>query len=96
MQVKDRVLDALEAQRGTYLSGQALAEKLQVSRSAVWKAIEQLREKGYPIQAVPHRGYCLGPEHRPLAENPRPDPGGPGGGDLHQHPPAPAGGGGGR
>ena len=52
MQVKDRVLDALEAQRGTYLSGQALAEKLQVSRSAVWKAIEQLREKGYPLSLI--------------------------------------------
>lgn len=62
MQVKDRVLAALEAQRGTYLSGQALAQTLQVSRSAVWKAIEQLREKGYPIQAVPNRGYCLAPD----------------------------------
>lgn len=62
MQVKDRVLAALEAQRGSYLSGQALAQTLSVSRSAVWKAIEQLREKGYPIQAVPHRGYCLAPD----------------------------------
>ena len=62
MQVKDRVLAALEAERGTYLSGQALAQSLQVSRNAVWKAIGQLREKGYPIQAVPNRGYCLAPE----------------------------------
>lgn len=59
MQVKDRVLAALEASRGTYLSGQALAQQLQVSRNAVWKAISQLRESGYPIQAVSHRGYCL-------------------------------------
>ena len=36
MQVKDRVLAALEASRGTYLSGQALAQQLQVSRNAVW------------------------------------------------------------
>ena len=55
MQVKDRVLAALEASRGTYLSGQALAQQLQVSRNAVWKAISQLRESGYPIQAVSHR-----------------------------------------
>ena len=59
MQVKDRVLEALEANRGTYFSGEALAQKLAVSRSAVWKAIQQLRESGYPIEAASKRGYCL-------------------------------------
>ena len=39
MQVKDRVLEALEGHRGTYFSGEALATELQVSRNAVWKAI---------------------------------------------------------
>lgn len=62
MQVKDRVLEALEANRGTYFSGEALAQRLQVSRSAVWKAIGQLRESGYPITAVSNRGYCLAPD----------------------------------
>ena len=42
MQVKDRVLEALEGHRGTYFSGEALAKELQVSRNAVWKAIRQL------------------------------------------------------
>ena len=59
MQVKDRVLEALEANRGTYFSGEALAQKLAVSRSAVWKAIQQLRESGYPIEAASKRGYSL-------------------------------------
>lgn len=59
MLIKDRVLEALEANRGEYFSGEALAGKLQVSRSAVWKAISQLRESGYPIDAVSNRGYCL-------------------------------------
>lgn len=59
MLVKDRVLEALEANRGEYFSGEALAGRLQVSRSAVWKAISQLRESGYPIDAVSNRGYCL-------------------------------------
>lgn len=59
MQVKDRVLAQLEAHRGTYFSGEALAQRLQVSRNAVWKAISQLRESGYPIAALPRRGYCL-------------------------------------
>lgn len=59
MLIKDRVLEALEANRGEFFSGEALAGKLQVSRSAVWKAISQLRESGYPIDAVSNRGYCL-------------------------------------
>ena len=62
MTVKDRVLEALEANRGGWFSGQALAEALGVSRSAVWKAIEQLRTAGYPVQAVPSRGYSLAPD----------------------------------
>ncbi len=60
MTVKDRVLTVLEARRGEWFSGEALAQELGVSRSAVWKAISQLREGGYPIQAAPNRGYSLG------------------------------------
>ena len=59
MTVKDRVLDALEANRGTWFSGEALAQTLGVSRSAVWKAVSQLREGGYPIRAASNRGYSL-------------------------------------
>lgn len=62
MTVKDRVLDALEAHRGTWFSGEALALDLGVSRSAVWKAIDQLRGAGYPIDAVPNKGYSLAPD----------------------------------
>ncbi len=42
-----------------YLSGQELCSRLQVSRTAVWKVIEQLREEGYQIEAVRHKGYRL-------------------------------------
>ena len=59
MTVKDRVLDALEANRGAWFSGGALAQTLGVSRSAVWKAVSQLREGGYPIRAASNRGYSL-------------------------------------
>lgn len=62
MTVRDRVLEALEANRGRYFSGEALAQTLCVSRNAVWKAISQLREEGYPIHAQPRRGYALSAE----------------------------------
>ena len=59
MKLKDRVLEALEACRGTYLSGEALAGILSVSRNAVWKAMRQLQDEGHAITAVPNRGYQL-------------------------------------
>jgi BirA family biotin operon repressor/biotin-[acetyl-CoA-carboxylase] ligase len=42
-----------------YVSGQELCKRFGVSRTAVWKAINSLKEEGYPIEAVPHRGYHL-------------------------------------
>ena len=36
-----------------YVSGQDLCEKFGVSRTAVWKGINQLKEAGYEIEAVP-------------------------------------------
>lgn len=42
-----------------FISGQEISEKLGVSRQAVWKAINALKEKGYEIQSVTNRGYRL-------------------------------------
>ena len=42
-----------------YVSGQDLCEKFGVSRTAVWKGINQLKEAGYEIEAVPNKGYKL-------------------------------------
>ncbi|MCM1113440.1 MAG: biotin--[acetyl-CoA-carboxylase] ligase [Muribaculum sp.] len=50
---------ALLREEKTYLSGQQLCERFGVTRTAVWKAVEQLRKEGYPIEAVPKKGYRL-------------------------------------
>lgn len=42
-----------------YVSGQQLCEKLGVSRTAVWKAVNGLKEKGYQVEAVRNRGYRI-------------------------------------
>ena len=44
---------------GQFHSGEELAEALGVSRSAVWKAVESLRELGATLHAVRNRGYRL-------------------------------------
>lgn len=61
MTTKDRVLTLLSACRGSYLSGEELAQSLNLSRAAVWKAISALRAGGYPIEGQPSRGYRLLP-----------------------------------
>lgn len=42
-----------------YLSGQDICDQFGVSRTAVWKAINQLKSEGYIIEAVPNKGYHL-------------------------------------
>lgn len=59
MSVTDKVLEYLEKNKGKYVSGGDLAEKLGVSRNAVWKAVNALKAKGYEIGAVTNKGYVL-------------------------------------
>lgn len=59
MATKERLLALLEVHKGEYLSGEELAGQLNISRTAVWKAIKSLRSAGYEIQAAQNRGYCL-------------------------------------
>jgi BirA family biotin operon repressor/biotin-[acetyl-CoA-carboxylase] ligase len=42
-----------------FVSGERISRELQVSRTAVWKHINGLREAGYIIEAIPSRGYQL-------------------------------------
>lgn len=53
-----------------WMSGAELAERLGVSRSAVWKHVAALRRQGYVIEARPKRGYRLlsGPDQPTAAE----------------------------
>lgn len=51
---------------GRVHSGEALAEAAGVTRSAVWKAIGQLRESGLPIEGQTNRGYHLAARAEPL------------------------------
>lgn len=44
---------------GEYVSGQQLCDQFGVSRTAVWKVINQLKEEGYQIESVPRKGYRL-------------------------------------
>ncbi len=42
-----------------FVSGEAISDKLGLSRAAVWKHVNGLRAQGYRIEAIPARGYRL-------------------------------------
>lgn len=51
-----------------FVSGEVLATDLSVTRAAVWKAVEQLRELGVALDAQTSKGYRLAPGVSPLAQ----------------------------
>lgn len=59
MSVQKNVLDYLLKNSDSPISGQALASLFNVSRNAIWKAIEQLRQQGYQIESKRNQGYQL-------------------------------------
>lgn len=58
LEMKAQILMLLR-ERACYVSGQELCRRFGVSRTAVWKAIGQLKREGYVIEAVQNRGYRL-------------------------------------
>jgi BirA family biotin operon repressor/biotin-[acetyl-CoA-carboxylase] ligase len=72
MQVLQRLAAARAAEDKAaplFVSGAALATEFNVTRSAVWKAIGVLRERGTEIEAITHRGYRLLQPTSPLTRD---------------------------
>ncbi len=56
---KEKLIALFEQNKGEYFSGEELANRLGVSRTAVWKAVNGLRAEGYELDGTSNRGYCL-------------------------------------
>lgn len=56
---EELVLAFLAEAGDAYVSGEAISDKLGLTRAAVWKHVEALRAAGYRIDAVPAKGYRL-------------------------------------
>lgn len=56
--MQKKIIELLTKTDG-YVSGSEISEQLGVSRQAVWKAINSLKEQGYKIDSVTNRGYRL-------------------------------------
>lgn len=60
--IKDNIISILESNKGLFISGEKLANDLNVSRTAIWKAVKSLKNDGYNIYSVSNKGYCLSKE----------------------------------
>ena len=54
-----KLLKMFVLNRDAFLSGEDAAQKLGVSRTAVWKAVEALRKEGFEIEGSTNKGYRL-------------------------------------
>lgn len=57
--MKDKLLKLLQENHDNYLSGESMSESFNVSRTAIWKHINNLRKEGYVIESITNRGYKL-------------------------------------
>ena len=57
--MRKRILELLRNSKGTPVSGEEISKELEVSRTAIWKHIQALKNEGYEIESVPKRGYIL-------------------------------------
>lgn len=57
--MKDEILARFLKANGEPISGQALADEFHVSRTAIWKHMQTLKEEGYEFETLKKRGYKL-------------------------------------
>ena len=57
--MRSSVLKLLRSRAGNYISGEEIAKHLNVSRTAIWKHIRELKQTGYEIVSHAKRGYAL-------------------------------------
>jgi BirA family transcriptional regulator, biotin operon repressor / biotin---[acetyl-CoA-carboxylase] ligase len=57
--LKKEILRLLKENTSGFVSGQHISENLGVSRTAIWKYINQIKEDGYEIESISKKGYRI-------------------------------------
>ncbi|WMJ80107.1 biotin--[acetyl-CoA-carboxylase] ligase [Clostridium sp. MB40-C1] len=57
--MKEKIIELLKQNKNNFISGQKISESLGVSRAAIWKYINSIKEDGYKIESVSRKGYKL-------------------------------------
>lgn len=66
---RNKLIELLSENPTNYISGQYLSEKLNISRSAIWKHMNELKKDGYVIEAKARKGYRIVSFPNKLSEN---------------------------
>lgn len=66
---RNKLIEILANNGDNYISGQLLSEKLQISRSGVWKHMKELEKDGYTIEGKSNMGYRILDYPDKLSEN---------------------------
>lgn len=59
MNTKEKILKFLEENRDDFISGEDMAKKLNISRTAIWKGVNSLRDQGFVINSSTNKGYQI-------------------------------------
>lgn len=57
--MRNEILDCFRKADGNFVSGQQISKDLHVSRTAIWKHINVLKERGYIFESSTRKGYRL-------------------------------------
>src|SRR5690625_3504575 len=66
---RQKLIKLLAEQNNDYISGQYLSDVLHISRSAIWKHMNELKKDGYKIEAKAKKGYRILEYPNKLSEN---------------------------
>lgn len=56
---RNRLIEMLATNKDQYVSGQMLSDRLNISRSAIWKHMHELKKDGYEIEGISRKGYRI-------------------------------------
>ena len=59
LSINAKILDVLRSKSHNYISGEQLSHELNMSRTAIWKHVNTLRDLGYRVEAITSVGYKL-------------------------------------
>ncbi len=57
--MRNEILEYFRKANGEFVSGEKMSQELKVSRTAIWKHIRVLKERGYQFESVTKKGYRL-------------------------------------
>lgn len=57
--MKDKIISLLKKHINQFISGEEISKKIGISRAAIWKHINSLKQQGYNIESVSKKGYKL-------------------------------------